>query len=73
MEDIIPMLSVPIILIIIGLSFWYEKADEKKKKREKEEKEKGYIDKLLELQKLKEKKIITEEEFEAEKEKIKPM
>lgn len=41
------------------------------KEREKQKEKDKYYDKLTELQKLKDKNIITQEEFEREKEKIK--
>ncbi len=57
--------------IVIGVVVIAEIRDYKTMEKEAENRKYDFYDKLLELQDLKEKNIITEEEFEAEKKKIK--
>ena len=68
MEGIImPILAVVIFTLLASILY-----KENKEKKQKVEEKSEYFDKLLELQKLKEKNILTEAEFEREKAKIKP-
>lgn len=64
-------MMIIILLSIIGIIILLYKMKTRASDQEVKRKN-NYYDKLLELQKLREKNIITEEEFEKEKEKIKP-
>lgn len=72
------MLAIVIIAVIVGIGAYIYcafksigEADKRAKEKTKENEKGKYYDQLLELQRLKEKNIITEEEFEIQKEKLK--
>lgn len=72
------MLAILITIVMLGIVGYVvfaissmSRAKNKAEEKTKENKKGNYYDELLELQKLKEKNILTAEEFEKEKEKAK--